>query len=303
MLLVAAAGIGLVHPEAALAAHSLSRGRAGLSMGLFMSGGYFGFAAGSLVAGLWVESHTPSLAGFWMLGLPAFAVTLLVLASGLHRLEGHGGEDLKGPEQGPPFALSVMLCVAIATTMCLLTRFLPIYLVRRFPGGGGQGWGGATVFASGIAGALSAFAWGHISEGRRRGRYMAAAQLLGLPFVIVLTRVPSLHVAPLLGLGIGATMGAVFPLSVVLARESPGAGHRLRMGLAIGGSWAIGELAFVVGTAHVGRFPDGAVEPVVTVLHFCITVTAVTAAATMLLAQHEKPSRSEKGRSVPFNGG
>jgi len=296
LLAVAAAGIGLVHPEAALAAHSLSERGAGLRMGIFMSGGYFGFSAGSLIGGLWLEAHTPSLAGFWILGLPALAVTLLVVASGLHRVEGHVTEDDNGGEQGPPFALSVWLCVSIATGMCLLARFLPIYLVRRFPAGGGQGWGGATVFATGVAGALCAFAWGHISEGRRRGRYVAAAQIMGLPFLLMLVRTHSVLLAPLLGLGIGATMGAVFPLSVVIARESTGAGRRLSMGMAIGGAWATGELAFILGGIYVGRFPEGSSEPIATVLYSCVGIAALTAAIALYVAKYEEVAleRSER---------
>ena len=292
MLLVAGTGIGLVHPEAALAAHGLSSNRAGLSMGIFMSGGYFGFATGSLVSGIWVENHTPGLAQFWMLGLPAILVSLLVVASGLHRFEGYMADDHDAGQAGPSFALAVLLCLAIATTMCLLARFIPIYLVRRFPGQAGQGWGGATVFATGVAGALGSFVWGYFSEGHRRGRFVATAALLATPFLFVVARIPAPWVSPLLGLGVGATIGAVFPLTVVLARESPGSGHRLRMGLAIGGAWATGEVMFVIGSAYVGRFPDGASAPVATVLNACVLLALLTAGFALRVSRDEAPQEA-----------
>lgn len=291
MLVVGGVGIGIVHPEGALAAHSVSGRHKGLGVSIFMSGGYFGFATGSLVSGTWLAAHGQGLSGFWMLGAPAIVVAVLVLFSGLHRLHDEGGAT-NGPEDGPlPFAPVLLLAICIAINVCLLVRFMPILLVRRFPGPEAQAWGGATVFATGITGALGSFLWGHLSERYGRGRMIALAQLLCIPFLYQLTRVSSASAAPYWALGVGFSFGGVFPLSVVLARESHGVPQRLRMGLAIGGAWAVGEVAFILGSKYVGRFPEGSVPPVVTVLGACwvmLGATTLVALAASVLEQRAK---------------
>jgi hypothetical protein len=71
-------------------------------------------------------------------------------------------------------------------------------------------------------------------------------------------------------------MGAVFPLSVVVARSAGGKGKRLRMGLVIGGAWGLGETAFILTGRYVGSFPAGAATPVAHVLGCCGILLAIT---------------------------
>lgn len=291
MLLVAGLGIGMFHPEAALAAHSTSRRRRGVGVSLFMSGGYFGYASGSLVAGTWVEYHNQGLSHFWLLAIPALLVALLVRASGLHRLEGHVSKDGDSTDGQLPFFLVLALAVCIAVNMCMLVRFLPIWMVRRFPDQNPQGWAGGAVFATGVAGAIGAFFWGHVSDNRSRGAFVALCQCLCIPFLYGLLYVSGPATAPLWGLGVGVTMGAVFPLSVVLARESRGPAQRLRMGLAIGGAWGLGEVAFMLGGRYVGSYGPGQVEPVAHVLRVCWILVAATGMLALFVAYAERRAR------------
>jgi predicted MFS family arabinose efflux permease len=223
------------------------------------------------------------------LSLPAVLVAILVFATGLHRLAGHMNTS-QSDGGSLPFGLVFLLCICIAVNMGLLVRFTPILLVRRFPGGGGQGWGGAAVFATGVFGALGAFAWGHLSERRRRGLFMAGAQVVAAPFLYLLMHTPSPALAPVWGVGLGLTMGSVFPLSVVLARQSKAGGQRLGMGLAIGGAWGLGEVAFILGGRYVDRFPAGASEPVLDVMALCWALLAATAVLAVLVARRERPA-------------
>jgi len=290
MLAVAGVGIGIVHPEAALAAHSAAGKRKGLGVSIFMSGGYFGFATGSLIGGVWAECQ--GLRHFWLLAIPALTAAVLVYLSDLHRYEGQAEEDKTAKSGQVNFAPVLALSVSIAASMCLLVRLITILLVRRFPGQDGQGWGGATVFATGITGALGAFLWGYLSERWTRGRTVAIAQLLCVPFLYGLLHASRPDLVPFWGLGVGFTLGGTFAVSVVLARESRGLSQRLRMGLAIGGAWGMGEAAFIVAGEYIGRFPDGDPVPVARSLNSIWVLMGVIIVIGLVLSRAERRART-----------
>lgn len=291
LLFISAMGIGLVHPEAALAAHSLSGARKGLGMSIFMSGGYLGFSGGSLVSGWLVE--TGGLGPFVLLGLIAPVVALLVFLSGLHRLAGHAEDESGEAEAGLPFAAVLVLAISIAANVCLLVRLLPILLVRLFPGEAPQAWAGTAVFVTGLTGALGAFFWGHLSERVGRGRCILLAQLAAMPFLYGLLHVGAARHAPLWGIGIGLTMGAVFPLTAVLAREAGGLSKRLRMGLAIGGAWGTGEILFMLAGVYVDAGPPKSAAPVRDVYQACWVLLGVTALLAVRVARKERALSAE----------
>jgi predicted MFS family arabinose efflux permease len=287
LLFFSALGIGILHPEAALAVHSLSARRAGAAVGLFMAAGYFGFAIGGMAGGLWAEAW--GLRGFWLLGLPAVALAAWALRAGLHRIEGHienraaDGET----ERGLPALLA--LAIGVATIMCLLVRLVTLLLVRRFPEAAGQGWGGVTVFATGITGAIGAFLWGMMADRRGPMRVLAGLHLAAVPFLGLLLWTPRIGWAPVWGLGLGATIGSAFPLVVVRARRTRGFSPRLRLGLTIGGAWGSGEVAFIFAGRYLDRFPAGDPRPVEQVLALCGALMIVNAALAWRLAN--RPTR------------
>ena len=289
LLIVSGVGIGMVHPEGSLAAHSILEQRKGWAVSLFMSGGYFGFALGSLVGGLWAVHAGPGLGYFWVLGALPVAVAVLVVRSGLHRLEGHVVEERAEDGEGRvPFAIVLMMAISVAVAMGMLVRFTPILMVRRFPGHDAQAWAGATVFAYGVSGVLGSLVWGHFSDRWGRGRTIAGAQLLGLPFLYLWLHAATPWHMPLWAVGTGLTAGGVFPLCVVLARESRGLAQRLRMGLAIGGTWGLGEVAFMMGGKYAGFFPDGDARPISAVLRLCWIFLGGAATLAVLVAVRER---------------
>lgn len=301
MFIVSAIGIGIVHPEAALAAHSLAGRHKGLGLSLFIAGGYLGFSLGSLASGLWTEAY--GLARFWLLALPASVTAALVVMSRLHRIQGHIQDDSNETTRGTlPVGLVLALALAIAVNICMLTRFLPILFVRSFPGMDPQGWSGTTVFATGVSGIVGMFLWGHISERAGIGRTIAFVVPAGMPFLWMLLHVTRINMAPLWAAGVGFTLGAVFPLCVVLVRDARGLPQRLRMGLAIGGAWGTGELIFIMGGRYIGRFPAGTIEPVETLLHICWFCTIAATVLATIVARSEK-GLARSGRSQDASGG
>ncbi|MDZ4199794.1 MAG: MFS transporter [Kiritimatiellia bacterium] len=273
-------GIGLLHPEAALAAHSLGGRRVGAAVGFFMAMGYLGFASGGMVGGLW--AHHWQLRYFWLLAAPAILGVGLAIRAGLHRMEGHIS-PLREEEPGRiPFAPVLAMAVSVATTMCLLVRFLTLFLVRRFPDAAAQAWGGSAVFATGITGAAGAFLWGMAADRHGAHRVLMALNLAGIPALFFFLKTPAIHWTPLWGLLLGATVGSAFPLVVVLARGARGLSQRLRIGLAIGGGWGLGEIAFILGGKYLGQFPATDPRPAEKVLALCSALMLCTALLAFL---------------------
>jgi MFS family permease len=267
IFLISAIGIGLVHPEATLTASALSRKREGLGVGFFLSGGYFGFASGSLISGLWIEkAGIGALRNFWVLGLLVLAAVALVLLSGLYRLRPASEIDAPGRQGYLPFGLTLPVSVLTAVFNLVLIRLITLYLVRSFPGQQAQAWGGTAIFTMGISGALAASLWGALSEKTGSGRLIAALIIIGAPFYWALLHIDKPQSAALFSFFTGITIGGVFPLTVVLARRSRGSAHRLRIGFAIGGAWGVGEICFMIAGRYIDSFEKGAVQPVLNVL-------------------------------------
>jgi len=294
LLCLSGIGIGLLHPEGSLAAHSLGGRHAGAAVGLFMSIGYFGFAMGGMAGGIWAEAW--QLRRFWILALPALLGTGLAAWAGLHQLKGHVDTDEVNEDHFVSYAPIFGLAVFTATTMCLLIRFLTILLVRRFPDSAPQAWGGASIFATGVTGALGACLWGLFSDRYGPPRLLLGLNLAALPFLALLLSARQIFWVPVWCLCLGLTIGSSFPLVVIQARKARGLTQRLRMGLTIGGGWGIGEVVFMSGGAYLNRFPADDPKPVVHILSACGLMMVLNIA--LLLQQRTSGSRATASAPV-----
>lgn len=263
-LLVSAVGIGLVHPEAVLAAQTLSGRRLGMVTSIFMSIGFFGFSLGSLAGGWW--GYRLGLDYFWILAAPALLTAVLVWTSGLYSVRVPTSSVKDDDTRGPiPFVWVFLLSALMAINLTVLYRLLPIYMVRRF-GAEAQAEAGTLLFLIGLVGAFGAFVWGALSDRIGAGRTLIVVYLAGLPAVVLLLRMS----APSGGYGwallAGLTVGGSFPLAVVLARQAKSVPLRLRLGLCIGGAWGLGELSVIGASAYIDASPPGDGAPVLTLL-------------------------------------
>ncbi len=254
-----------------------------------------GFATGSLISGIWVEKFNQDISHLWILSLPAFGVVLLVLYVGLHRIQGHPQENQKRSTDSIPFALALALAISIAVFHLILVRLSTIYLVRSFPGQDAQAWGGATVFALGISGALGAFLWGYFSHKFGCARMILMLSAVGMPFYYMFLRIDSPQLAPVLGAIIGLTLGGTFPLAVVLARRAKGTAHRLRIGLSIGGAWGTGELVFIMAGKYIGGFPPTEATPVMTVFKLCWVLVVCSILLAFVIDRKEQSLALQTG--------
>jgi MFS family permease len=289
VLVVSSLGIGVLHPEGMLAAHSLAGSRQGLGMALYLSGGFFGFSTGGLVGGAWASRW--GLSWFWLLAAPAALAAGLVVLTRLHRLADHAaGGTPAAIRHRIPFRLCWLLAVLIASGVYIVDFFITPYLYRRF-GAGGQYWGGMSIFSFGLAGALGSYLWGHLSDRWGRCGLLAGCQVLSAPLLYGLTTVERAAHAPLWAAGLGLFMGGVFPLAVVLGRGAAGEGTRLRAGLLIGGSWGTASLVITGLGQWIDLHAPGAAAPVRSVLLLPWGLQALVAGLALLLWRREAPPR------------
>ena len=292
LMVLSALAIGMLHPETLLAAHALAGERQGVGVALYISGGFFGFSTGSWAGAAWATRW--GLAGFWLLALPAVIAVVLVLASGLHRLRDHA--DTPAPAHVShriSFWSVFVLTVLIATNMEMIMTFITPYLVRRF-GDAAQKWGGAEIFAFGLAGALASYLWGHLSEGRRRCRTIAITQLIAAPLLWMLISIDRPELAPVWGALCGIMMGGVIPVAVVLGRGAPGRSSRLRAGMLVGGSFGT-AVVIVTGAGYiVGMFPEDDPGPVMWALRSIVALLVIEAAIAWSLIGKEKQTAAEQ---------
>jgi len=285
MLLLSFTAIGLIHPEAALTVQAIAPRRKSLAVASFMSGGFLGYSTGALAGAWWAKRFL--LENFWIFCLPAVLAATLVVVAGLHRAQGHvKNADTDRPGGLLPFKIVLAVSIAISIAACLLVRMYPVYAYRAF-GPRGQEYSGVVLFSLGIAGALASYLWGHIADRHGCGRTIALVELAGIPFYFLLLFVPGISLAPLWAIGIGMTAGAVFPLTVVMAQNAGGLKPRLRMGLCIGGAWAVGEVVVMLAAKYMSLCPPGAVEPARNVLLIPPVASAVAALLSYGISRRE----------------
>ncbi|MFH0911908.1 MAG: hypothetical protein V1918_10440, partial [Planctomycetota bacterium] len=101
------------------------------------------------------------------------------------------------------------------------------------------------LLAFGVMSALGSYLMGYLYD--RRGLRMllglvAAGEFLGILFLALFLWAPSPAWSLVCGAGMGATMSAVFPLTVVLTRGARGLNSRIRASFAIGGTYLTGNV-------------------------------------------------------------
>ncbi len=290
LFMVSAVGIGVMHPEAVLAAQALSGRRIGMVTALFMSVGFFGFSLGSLAGGWWGARW--GLTRFWLLAAPAFATAAMVWASGLCTLRSSRAavpdDDVRGPL---PFASVFAVGSLMAVNLTLLYRLLPVFMVRRF-GDPAQADAGTLLFLVGLFGAVGGVSLGMVSDRLGTLRTMVAVYLAGLPAVLMLLRMSSATAGFGWAVLTGLTIGGSFPLAVMLARQAKSFPLRLRIGLGIGGAWGLGEFSVILASYYIDMFPEGDYAPVRTMLYAAPALMGIIILLAIRLARQAREMES-----------
>ena len=241
---VSGCGVGIAHPEGLRAIHALERIPSSVSTGIFMSGGFVGFAAGGAVSTILVSRF--GLAGLYPLALLPFGAILLILLLRIRLAvepgvnSANGGESRAGGRL--PFRLIMAMTVPAGISTTIIAHLLPTVLNEA---GFELTFGGYSMTVYGLGGALGSFLWGAFAHRRGALGCSIAANLLTVP-VLVLYLV-FLKTRPAVGLlaGAGFFSFAAYILMITLARDSAGPNLGRRMGFVVGGNWAFASLVFL----------------------------------------------------------
>ncbi|MBP7049891.1 MAG: hypothetical protein KBE65_02645 [Phycisphaerae bacterium] len=243
---VSGSGIAITHPEGLRAVHTLDRISPSLSMPVFMTSGFLGFASGGMISAHLVSSY--GLKGLWPLALGSvvgvFALWVAKVHLSTEESESHPGNSR--PQLGPealPFwkVLLIGLPAAVSTTVIL--QLAPTYLNEL---GFDLEFGGFATAMFGWGSTVGPFVWAAIARKKGDLRCSAWAFLLSFPFMALYLVFAAHRAAAWLLVGVGFSSMSAYILTITLARNARGANLGRRMALIVGGTWGIAMLVFLV---------------------------------------------------------
>lgn len=265
LAVVSGIGIAIVHPEALRAVHRLKRIEAPTSTAVFMAGGFFGYASGGVVSAYLVARF--GFGGLYPLVIsPLVGIAMVLLLKVKLAVEpgkapacppvrdalGRTGQTgPTGAALGPPFWLIMVMAMPAAISTTVLTCLLPTALGEL---GFGLTFGGLSTTVFGLGGAAGSFAWAHIARKKGELKCSVVALFLAVPFLVpylaLMHRAPAIWIL----LGAGFCTVSAYILMITLSRYAKGLTLGQRMGLIVGGTWALAYLAFMALLPIAERF-------------------------------------------------
>lgn len=245
---VSATGIAMLHTEGLRALHNLEKISASMGTAYFMAGGFLGGAFGQWAAALLVEKQ--GFAGlYWLLILPAFAL-VLTFALGIRLAvdDESEGDIKKGSERYAFWQVFSMALISAVGTFMLLW-FVPERLKEL---GFSLSFGGFSLMMFTLSSAAGSFFWGWFA--RKRGQLFVAlaAMILNLPILILYLLTIARSWASVLLFGVGFCGVGAYVMMVTMARQAKGLKIGQRMGLLVGGTWAVAGAAALGASTFMG---------------------------------------------------
>ncbi len=232
---VGASGIAMMHTEGLRALHNLEKISASMGTAYFMAGGFLGGAFGQWAAALLVERQ--GFAGlYWLLVLPAFALVLMFLFRIRLAVDDEREGDISGGRERYPFRQVFLMALVSAVGTFMMLWFVPERLKEL---GFSLSFGGFSLMMFTLSSAAGSFFWGWFA--RKRGQLFCALVALGLNLPILILYLVTMDRSWAEGLLFGAGFCGVgaYVMMVTMAREAKGLKIGQRMGLLVGGTWAV----------------------------------------------------------------
>jgi FSR family fosmidomycin resistance protein-like MFS transporter len=246
LAVVSGLGIAVVHPEGLRGVHRLKRIPPAVSTAVFMAGGFLGYASGGGISALLVDHY--GFAGlyplviFSVVGIAAVILLKIRLAvepkvvnervsvtPGIYRL---------------PFWFIFAMAMPAAVSTTILASLLPTVLVDEL--GFDLAFGGFSTMMFGLGGAAGSFFWAYAARKKNELACTIAALLLALPFLLVYLVLIKYGAAIYLLLGTGFCTISAYTLMITLSRHATGPTLGRRMGVIVGGTWALAYVFFMV---------------------------------------------------------
>ncbi len=240
---VSGCGIAIVHPEALRAVHRFKRIPPAVSTGVFMAGGFLGYASGGAVSTILVSRF--GLQGLYPLILcPAVGILMVIFLRIRLAVEPKvRSENRSGPAEGRlAFWLIIAMAMPAAISTLVLASLLPTVLSEL---GFELTFGGFSMTMFGLGGAVGAFVWGGIAHRKGELPCSIVALFLAVPFLVAYLILIDNRMAIWMLFGAGFCTISAYVLMITLARAATGPNLGQRMGFMVGGTWALANMALL----------------------------------------------------------
>ena len=259
LAVVSGIGIAIVHPEALRAVHRLKRIEAAASTAVFMAGGFFGYASGGVLSAYLVARF--GFQGLYPLVLcPLIGIAMVLLLRVRLAVEHSAASQNRtrtarnsqsGRIDGLPFWLIMVMAMPAAVSTTVLSTLVPTALSEL---GFGLTFGGLSMTLFGLGGAAGSFAWAYIARKKGELKCSIVALFLAIPFLVaylaLMNRAPAMWIL----FGAGFCTVSAYILMITLSRYAKGLTLGQRMGLIVGGTWALAYLVFMALLPVAERF-------------------------------------------------
>ena len=259
ILLVVIAGFGtaVVHPEGLRAVHRLKRIPPTLSTAVFMAGGFLGYASGGGVSALLVSRY--GFQGLYPLVIcPVIGVAAVILLRIRLAVEPKAPNERAGQTPGAcrlPFWFIFAMAMPAAVSTTILALLLPTVLVDEL--GFDLTFGGFSTTMFGLGGAAGSFAWAYAARKKNELACTVVALFLAIPFLfaylVLINNGPAIWIL----LGAGFCTISAYTLMITLSRHATGPALGRRMGVMVGGTWALAYVIFMTLLSAAQHFNIG----------------------------------------------
>ena len=245
LAVVSGFGIALVHPEGLRGVHRLKRISPAVSTAVFMAGGFLGYASGGAVSAFLVSRF-----GFG--GLYPLVICSVVSIVTVILLRVRLAVEPRTPNQTEmrmtskvrlPFWFIFIMAMPAAVSTTILAVLLPTVLNEL---GFELTFGGYSTTMFGLGGAAGSFFWAYVARKKGELSCTIAAFFLTLPFVLAYLVLIDNRAAIWILLGTGFGTVSAYTLMITLSRHATGPTLGRRMGVMVGGTWALAYVIFWV---------------------------------------------------------
>jgi MFS family permease len=274
LAVVSGFGIALVHPEGLRGVHRLKRIPPAVSTAVFMAGGFLGYASGGAVSALLVSR-------FGFQGLyPLIICSVISIAMVILLKVRLAVEPTTPKESGTqaasagrlPFWFIFIMAMPAAVSTTILAVLLPTALNEL---GFELTFGGYSTTMFGLGGAVGSFAWAYIARKKGELSCTIAALFLTLPFLLAYLVLIEYRAAIWILLGTGFCTVSAYTLMITLSRHATGPTLGRRMGVMVGGTWALAYVFFMALLPIAERFGSDVVLKLSPLGYLCSGVLAI----------------------------
>ena len=233
-------GIAVVHPESLRAAYSLDRIPPSIIAGVFLTGGFAGFAGGGWLGAVAVNH-------FGLKGLYIFLIPPLVGLAAIYLVRIRLAVEPKTKSQSVeiriPFWDVYLMALPLTLSSTLMVSLLPTYLYEK---GFELVFGGFSTMIFGFGGAIGSFIFGIVAHKKGEMRTAIVILLAGTFLVEGYWLLAGYRSAVWLLFLAGSCVVSAYPLIVTIARHAHGLNLGQRMAIIVGGTWGVASAVLML---------------------------------------------------------